>query len=248
MKMIRTLILSFAFITATLATPALADKPSLTLYQGFSPNGYIYQDFGFMASNHAVAEGGATFSWKSGDSFDLWYSSGAGGSANEIDVSWWHNGSFDSPLGPMTYQVKAAYYFLSIGKDRITDLRDDVVYTHLDLGRTFDLGRFTLGIHSKTELVSGTKELPFQSVERIGVPIDFTIARSVFGSSDALTAEVEPGKVWNLTGNGHSPWILTPALFYKLAPNVTLTAKDKVAYVGHRTIHEILFEVSWTVN
>lgn len=60
---------------------------SLTLYQGIGSD-YVYQDFGITASPHVVAEGGATFSWQSGDSIDLWYSSGAGGPADEIDVSY----------------------------------------------------------------------------------------------------------------------------------------------------------------
>jgi len=219
---------------STAQQPASAG-PSQMFYLGFG-SAYPYQDFGFYASKSPVVYGGTTFTWNSGDNLDFWASKGAGGAANELDVCYWHDGSFSGTDDGWGYQAKGCFYFLSGGKPIFSTFADDAGYAHFDFGRTLKVSTsVSIGLHSKTELIDGLNDVPFFVVERIGVPI-------VWQATDKLSLGLEPAHAWNLTGNAKSPWELTPSVTWNFG-SVSLTGKDKMAYVDHKTYHEALIEL-----
>ncbi|MEJ0053319.1 MAG: hypothetical protein WDN10_01135 [bacterium] len=210
---------------------------STTVYLGVS-NNYMFQDFGFMASRSAVVQGGVTRSFGNGNFCDLWGSVGAGGSASEVDLSCWHDGK----LGFFDYEVKGAYYFLSLGKDRIGDLRDDAFYAHLNVGHTFDLGgRWSVTPYARLEGVIGTSELPFQSVVRV-IPASVT-----YQATDWLTLQGEGGKVFCLSGNCYSPWYAGASGTIRFGEDVSLIGKYKPS-TSQREDTSFSIEIDWKVN
>jgi hypothetical protein len=215
--------------------------PSFTVYAGIA-NDYLYQDFNLLASNHAIAEGGVTTSWKNGNSFDLWCSTGRGGAANECDISFWHNGILGSPFGQLTYQAKVAYYFLSGGgKSYLSSFKDDAVYGHFDIGKDLMFGKIGVGLHSKTELIEGVNDLPFFVVERAGVPLTYRV-------SDEVKAGLEFAKVWSLRNNSRDPIQATPSIVWSPKPTLAFILKDKLAHTAGDTNHQLQFEVDYTFN
>ena len=112
--------------------------------------GYIYQDFGLVASHKPALQSGATVSC-GGFSLDLWTSVelssqgrfGRRGGGDEGDLTLSYSNKISTPIGPLAYELGSAYYALGYGGGLATS-NDDVAHFYADVGRPIEVGKATL--------------------------------------------------------------------------------------------------------
>ena len=229
---------------AAIATDPTPSGPSIVLSSGVGTE-YVSPDFTMFGSRHPHYFGSATATWNNGVSCGEWHSFGAGGTANEIDLFCSLAGSW----GPVDYHFKVSPWILSgDGRPLFASFGDNGVYESFDFGHTFNFGRVSVGIHSKTQFFEGFKTYPFFAVEKIGVPVAFLILDRLFGSSDQLTGGVEFGRTFNLNKQSRSAWQLAPSLGYKITDSVSANVGCNMDYLDRHIDKECLVEVNWAVN
>lgn len=231
-------IFSIALLASTcaFAAPAFAQDsgPDYTAYAGWNSQ-YIAQDFAMIASPYDTASGGVTAQWKSGYWLDYWQSAGAGGAANEIDISGGKSGTLDA-AGKWRYNLKVSYWFLSgSGRGFLESTADDGLYQSTDVERTLLDGKVKVDLRAKLEFFVGTSEWPLYAASGFGIPVGFKVLDSVFGSSDSADVSLEGYQSFNLTGNCPNPTVGTFTGTYHPTDYLALGGTVKAIYFDDRT-------------
>lgn len=172
-------------------------------------DGYIYKDFGSVASDEPVIQGGITRTcgnW----SYDVWASIGSnGGLANEVDGSVFYN----TTAGPFTVQLSGQYYAVNL-HDSLLDASDDMVELYADVSLPITRGRFTVAPLVRVIEVVGIDELPTQTLISPG-------ARFSYQATSHLTVAVDLRESVNLT-NGSSTFRFESSLGWQLSDRTSV--------------------------
>ena len=218
------------------AAPAFAAPCNITATASVQ-NGYIAQDVGVVLEPHFVSQTDIALNcgkW----SFDAWHSvklSGRGtffkrGGGDEVDLSGTYTDSMETGLGKFVYSATVGDYFFAPG---FTDLSNDTVDVHMQVGRPFNAGNLTIMPYGRiTEYLSwGGGNHHDLVLFRPGVQFDLPLTPWLTASVD-VAGSIGPrgGDIFRPTAG------LTASLGNDWKSTVGVKATDRTGAVGFLSV------------